>query len=164
MSSRRLFLLASGMACLVAFSARPTVAQPKAPPPPAKYDVDIYYRIVAFRNQRAELVRALQKDLKALGFERDPDDEALGEDQNELENVKVTRIKGTIPSVNARKILSNPSVLTILLKPAGKELPAKDQRVRVNLGLASELSPGRQQALATELLTVLRKLGFRVAV
>lgn len=164
MSSRRLFLLAAGVVCLATLSARPTVAQPKAPPPPAKYDVEIYYRILAFRNQRARLVLALQKDLKALGFERDPDDEALGEDQNEVENVKVTRIKGTIPSANARKILSNPSVLTILLKPAGKELPAKDQPVRVNLGLASDLSPGRQQALAAELSTVLRKLGFRAAV
>ena len=106
----------------------------------------------------------MKKELASLGFERDREDEAQGEDQNEVENVKVTRIKGTIPSANARKILGNPNVLTILLKPAGKELPAKDQPVRVNLELASQRSLGRQQVLTSELVTVLGNSGFRQAV
>src|SRR5262249_22018184 len=129
MSSRRLFLLATGVVCLAALSVRPTAAQPKDPPPPASYAVNIYYHISALPNQRPRLFLDLRKDLKALGFERDPDDEALGEDLNEVENPKVTRIKGTIPSANVRKIFNNSNVLTVLLKPAGASLPAKDQPV-----------------------------------
>src|SRR6266540_2332655 len=105
MSSRRLFLLAAGVVCLVALvTSRPGLTQPKAPPPPAKYDIEIHYRIVAFRNERARQFLALKKELKALGFERDDKDEELGDDLNEIENVKVTRMKGTIPSANARKV------------------------------------------------------------
>src|SRR5262249_49991108 len=124
----------------------------------------VYYRIITTRSQRERLFDRLLRDLKALGFKRDPDDESLGEDINEVENVKATRLRGTIPSANARRILSNPSVQAILLKPAGARLPPSDRPLRVALALAGQLPPARQQELATALEAVLTRLGFREAV
>ena len=158
-SASSFLILASG---LLLFAARPARAQPKAPPPPATFDIDVRYRIVGDRNERARALLALFRDLKALGFKRDPEDEAAGEDLNEIENEAVTHIKGTIPSANARKVPANPSVRTILLKPAGLKLP--DGRVRVDLTLAANLTPAAQRSLAAEVLAVLRGFGFREAV
>ena len=157
-----LLVLACG---LVLSAVRPAPGQPrpKAPPPPATFDIDVRYSIVAGRNQRARALLALKHDLKTLDFKRHADDEVAGEDQNEIENVAVTHLRGTIPAANARKILRNPSVRTILLTPTGVKLLA-DKAVRVELDLAAHLQPTAQRILAAELLAVLRELGFREAV
>jgi hypothetical protein len=162
MSHRAAFSLFALASVVGLFSARPAPGQPKVPPPPASYDIDVRYRIVAGRNERARAFLALLRDLKALGFKRDADDEATGDDLNEIENVAVTHIKGTIPSANARKVPRNPSVRTILLTPAGVKLPAGP--VRVDLDLAANLTPAAQRQLAGELVAVLRGFGFREAV
>src|SRR5215469_12981686 len=104
MSHRVAFSVFALTSVVALFAARPAPAQPKAPPPPATYDIDVRYHIVAGRNERARAFLALLRDLKALGFKRDPEDEAAGDDLNEIENVAVTHIKGTIPSANARKV------------------------------------------------------------
>jgi hypothetical protein len=161
-SSRRLLSLVA--VCLFAPGTGSTRAQVKSPPLPEKYDIDIRYRIDALRNGRARIFLDMVKYLKSLGFVRDPDDEIRGEDLNEVVNFKATRMKGTLPSATARKVLLHRSVLTILLTPAGGKLPAQDQPVRVALELASALSPSRQRSLINDLSTILRSLGFREAV
>ena len=91
-----------------------------------------------------------------------PDDEVAGEDQNEIENVAVTHLRGTIPAANARKVLSNPSVRTILLTPAGvNSLPTRPWR---GTGTGRQSSSRGSEHLAAELLAVLGELGFREAV
>ena len=164
MSYRYAFSLVALAFGLLHLAVRPAPAQPRTPPPPPAFDVEIHYRIFAARNQRARAFQRLLEDLKGLGFQRDPDDAAAGEDKNEVENVKATRLKGTIPPRNARLILRNPYVRTIRLVPAGVKLPAADQPVRVDLTLAAELSPSRQRVLAADLVSILKMLGFRQGV
>src|SRR5262249_3305631 len=48
------------------------LAQPASPPPPAKYEATIRYRITSARDQHVVEYDALVDDLKKLGFEFDP--------------------------------------------------------------------------------------------
>src|SRR5258708_19417066 len=92
---------------------------------------------------------------KSFGLVRDegPDDEP--------KDPEVDRVTGRMPSGNARKILLNPFVQTIMLAPQGLKLPAEGQRVKVSLELATGLPPDRQRVLFEQVLNQLDQIGFR---
>lgn len=153
MNSHRLLplltlLLAVGSVC----------AQPAAPAPPTEYDAQIRYQIDAFRNERLEQFFPLVKYLESVGFKKDegPIDEA--------ENPRVTRMTGTVTAAGARKLIAPRQVRTVLLLPKGFELPAETDPVRVQLELATGLTPDRQRILADQVRGVLAGMGFKEAV
>jgi hypothetical protein len=134
-------------------------AQPAAPPPPKEYKVHLRYRIRANRAQRIAQFLEMTKYLQAIGFNKDP-----GPD-NEAEDNDATRMTGTIPSANARRLLSERHVKSLLLIPAGFEVPADPEApVKVQLQLSGGLPLDRQQVLADQVRGLLLKLGFREAV
>lgn len=139
-----------------------SAAEPPAPPPPQTYDVQISYRINAFRNERLLQYNEMTGYLKKLGFQRDPK-EAV--EETEPEDVKHTRISGTIPSRRARDILNERHVRSIQLTPHGAKLPEdKAARVRVEIELSGGLTPEDQYRLNRQTFEVLAGLSFFEAV
>lgn len=155
---RRTFLPAAVplvLGCLVG-------AAPLAPPPPATYDVVVRYRIDAFSNERIVQFNAMLKDFAARGFRRDPNEEPP---PDEAIDVKATRLRGTVPAANARALLLDRHVRTILLLPAGVKLPEDaNQLVRVDIELSRGLSPDRQRLLHSQTVEALGTLKFAEAV
>jgi hypothetical protein len=161
MLSRRLFPL------LVLFSLlwgdqTLSAAAPSAPPPPESYDVQISYRINAFRNERLTQYYEMMDSLKKVGFRRDP---AEVVPENEPEDTARTRLRGTIPSQRVRDLLSERHIKTLLLVPHGAKLPEDDtQLVRVDLELTGGLNPQGQYQLWDQTFEVLAGLQFRGSV
>ncbi len=144
---------------LVCFHA--SAAEPAAPPLPETYDVQISYRINAFRNERlmqyAEMMRYLQK----LGFQRDPQDVS----ETEAEEAAHTRLKGSIPGRNAHNLLNDRHIRSIQLIPHGAKFPEdKAARVRVEIELYNGLTPEEQYRLSRQTFEVLAGLSFFEAV
>ncbi|HLN27176.1 MAG TPA: S8 family serine peptidase [Gemmataceae bacterium] len=134
-------------------------AQPAAPPPPPEYKVEIRYAIPGGQNEHIAQFLTMTRYLKSIGFKKDagPDDQAL--------NTDVTRMTGTIASANARKILKDHRVQTILLLPSGYQLPAEaGSRVKVELVLERLFTTERQRLLKDQVVGLLEPLGFKEAV
>src|SRR6185437_9728954 len=130
--------------------------------PPEVYDVEISYRINAFRNQRLLQYYEMMRFLKKAGFQRDPEEVVP---ENEPEDVKSTRLRGTIPARRARDLLNERHIKSILLIPHGTKPPEdKTQLVRVDLELYSGLSPEGQRQLSEQTSQVLAGIQFRGAV
>jgi hypothetical protein len=145
---------------LAAVLTTPLVAGPSSPPPPDEYDVIIRYRIDAARTERIIQFRAMMRYLESLGFDKDP-----SENENEVEDRTATEMTGHIKSANARKILLEPHIRTIMLYPKGANLPADaEQFVRVDLGLTADLKEDLQHKLYNQTGEVLRSLGFQEGV
>jgi hypothetical protein len=140
---------------LIATAIRSGIA---APPPPAKYDVHIRYRIDAAPLDRVNLYAGMMRYSQRLGFVVDPDMDDDPSDANE------TRLRGTIPSLTARELLREPHVQAILLLPAGFKLPDDTAPVKVQLKLASGLPLDKQRLFADQTRTQLSLLGFQEAV
>jgi hypothetical protein len=87
-------ILATGLA-LVVLSLFALVQTGRAAPP-ARYDVQLRYRINASRNQRIAQFLAMTRDLESLGFKKNPGEESEAEDPTE------TRMTGSIDAANAR--------------------------------------------------------------
>jgi hypothetical protein len=144
---------------LIALSPSRHVAA--APPAPETYDVQITYRINAFRNERVLQYYEMMRFLKKLGFQRDPDEEVP---DTEPEDVTQTRLKGTIPAGSARELLAERHVRSILLFPHGVKLPEdKKTRVRVEIALRSGLTLEQQYRLSQQTFQVLAGLNFSAA-
>jgi hypothetical protein len=153
MTSRSAFLLLIA----ITLGSPAAAADLPAPPPPAEYDVQIRYQIDAFRNERLLQYFPMLRYFESLGFER------KGEpDEGEPENPNHTLIVGTIPAKNARKLLAERHVRSVLLLPKGTVLgaDAAAEPVRVHLELAGGLTPERQWQLAEQVRVVLADLGF----
>jgi hypothetical protein len=148
---------------LAALLAAPLFADPPSPPrPPApdEYDVIIRYRIDAARTERIIQFRAMMRYLESIGFDKDPSD-----NENEVEDRTATEMTGHIKSANARKILLEPHIYTIMLYPKGAKLPTEaDQLVRVDLGLKANLKQELQDKLYNQTREVLRSIGFQEGV
>src|SRR5437773_1643677 len=114
--SRRLLLLASFVFTFTGFRAE---AQPVAPAPPKEYQVQIRYRIHAGRNERVRQFFPMVEFFERLGFKR----ENGADVEAEAEDASQNRMAGTIGSANARRLLEEPHVKSILLMPAGYKLP-----------------------------------------
>lgn len=152
----RLLLTASIAFLAIVFLAGPdTRAQIKTPKPPDTYDVQIRYRIQADRNERVLQFDEMSKFFAGLGFkETETDDSDLAPFDPSAE-----RMIGTVPSKNARELLDDRRVQTILLAPAGYKLPEKpDEPVRVRVELATNRD---QLALFNQVSIALSRLGFR---
>ncbi|GIW82366.1 MAG: hypothetical protein KatS3mg105_4173 [Gemmatales bacterium] len=123
------------------------------PTPPEKFDVELRYRIYAGRNERLRQYDKLLRFFEKIGFEKDPGSMAEPLDTRE------TRMRGTISSARARQLLYSPYVKTILLKPAGYELP-QEGMVKVHIEITDGLPPNRQRLLSEQSAARLRALGF----
>jgi hypothetical protein len=145
---------------LPAVLAVPLTASPPGPPPPDEYDVIIRYRIDAARNERVTQFREMMRYLESIGFDKDP-----SENENEVEDRTATEMTGHIKAADARKILLEPHIRTIMLYAKGAKLPADvEQFVRVDLGLTANLEERLQHNLYNQTRDVLRTLGFQEGV
>ncbi|HEY7311262.1 MAG TPA: hypothetical protein VH643_18010 [Gemmataceae bacterium] len=137
-------------------------AAPPAPAPPKTYDVQISYRINAFRNQRLMQYYEMMRFLKKAGFQRDPEEEVP---ETEPEDATRTRMRGTIPARQARELLNERHIRSILLWPHGVKPPEdKSQAVRIEIELASSFSTEGQRLLSEQTFEVLAGIQFRGAV
>lgn len=126
-----------------------------APPPPAKYDAVIRYQIRAARNERISQYLELTRLLDAAGFKR------IATDVDEAVDPSAERFRGTLPSSAIRQVLADSHVRTILLSPAGYQLPEKAETlVPVNIDIAGGLQFNRQQLLHAQTREILEKMGF----
>jgi hypothetical protein len=147
---------------LLGLASTALAVAPAEPPPPAAWNAQLRYQILAFRTERLRQYAQMTDALKAAGFERDPD-EAVADD--EPENPKATRMSGTVPNKGLPGLFRQRHIRTVLLYPRGSKLPEKGTRVRVDLRLASGYSPAIQKRLAAQTAAVLRKgAGFIEAV
>ncbi|HJZ90580.1 MAG TPA: hypothetical protein VKE40_06875 [Gemmataceae bacterium] len=130
-------------------------AQIKVPKPPDTYDAQIRYRILADRNERVLQFEAMTKFFGGLGFKEAESEEA------DLAPFDPTAelMTGTIPSKNARRLLEDRRVQTIMLAPPGYKAPDDPQTpVRVMLELTK--TPD-QLRLFNQVEAALRPLGFK---
>jgi hypothetical protein len=130
-------------------------AQVKVPKPPETYEATIRYRIVADRNERVLQFEEMSKYFGGLGFkeaENEESDLAPFDPTAEILN-------GTIPSKNARDLLKDRRVQTIVLAPAGYKPPAD---VNTPIRVLVELSVTRDQiAFWNQSSIALASLGFK---
>lgn len=134
-------------------------AQSAAPPPPKVYKAVIRYQIRAPLAVRIDQYQAMLRHFEALGFRKDE-----GAD-NEAEDPNVIRMSGSIPSANARQLLEDRRVRSILLMPAAYDLAANaDKPVKIAVELLPGLPADRQSLLAEQVRRRLEELGFRAFV
>jgi hypothetical protein len=132
-----------------------------APPPPKEYEVEIRYQIYASRDQRIVQFQDLVRYLESIGFHKKP----AADPEAEILDPNQTRMSGTIASEQVPKILLDPHVKSLLLRPVGIKLPEElDKPVKVQLTLASGLPLDRQRLLADQVRERLNLLGFREAI
>jgi hypothetical protein len=130
--------------------------------PPEVYDVQISYRINAFRNERLLQYNEMMRFLKKAGFQRDSE-EVVSE--TEAEDATHTRLRGTIPARRARDLLNERHIRSILLLPHGVKPPEdKSQLVRVEIELFNGLGPEGHRQLSEQTSQVLAGIQFRGAV
>jgi hypothetical protein len=152
---RSLWIALISFVAIVFLGGVDTRAQIKTPKPPDTYDVQIRYRIQADRNERVLQFDEMTKFFGTLGFkETETEESDLAPFDPAAE-----RMIGTVPSKNARELLNDRRVQTILLSPAGYKLPEKpDEPLHVRI----EISPNRDQLrLFKQVEIALGKLGFR---
>jgi len=139
------------------------IGQPAAPPPPARYQIVLRYRIAAARDQHVLRYDAMIQHLRAVGFAFNPPLEKMP--QTDREDRTKDYLRGTIASNKVLKLLGNPSVAALLVMPEEFEYPSKDldKRVRVQLELAGGFDADRQRELAEQVRAILAVLDFREA-
>src|SRR5262245_22222837 len=128
----------------------------KYPPAPKEYDVSLRFQIRAPLPGWYDRFDEMMAELKRLGFTRE------ARPADEPEDPSNDRLNGVAASENARKLLSQRYVQTILLRPKGYKAQPND-RVKVRLELAGGLSLERQQVLHGQVVERLGLLGFREA-
>ncbi|MSR53567.1 MAG: hypothetical protein EXS09_09810 [Gemmataceae bacterium] len=135
-----------------------STAQVKVPRPPDAYDVHLRYRIQANRDERVLQYEAMTKYLGSLGFKENESDEG---DLAPFD-LNAEMMSGTIASKNAREILRERRVQTILLAPAGYS-PPEDTKSLVRVAIELSLSKD-QLLLFNQVAVALRSLDFRMDV
>ncbi len=157
---RHRLLIASVLFVGIALTA---VAEPISPPPPKEYRVHIRYRIFAGRAERVRQFYPMVAFLESLGFKRDE-----GADIDaEAENANLIYMTGTISSANARRLLEEPHVKSLLLLPPGFRLPGPEEAeapVKVQIQLVNALGQTQQRLLAEQTAARLREFGFKEAI
>lgn len=146
------------VAAAAAYGSNPS-AEAISPPPPKEYRVILRYQLRGPRVERLRQFAAMKSYLQSLGFQKDASEE------NEAEDPRITRITGTIGSANARKMLGDEHVRSILLAPSDFSPPAEAQQpVKVQLELMGGRELDRQRLLADQLKEVLKNGGFQEAI
>jgi hypothetical protein len=129
-----------------------------APPGPAVWDVQLRYRISAFGSERVKQYREMLAAFKAAGFVRDAADTG---DEDEPDAPRVMRMRGTVPASGVARLAGQRYVRALLLSPKGATMPAKGERVRVDLELPSGYLPQAQRDRHRQTAAVLTRLaGF----
>src|SRR5262245_23899293 len=136
MSRRLIAIVLFGIGTAFVFSA------PPAPPAPDTYNVLIRYQINAFGNVRLRQYDEMTRALGAAGFVRDPDEDVA---DDEPDNPKATRMRGTVPAKGVARLLLQRHIRTLVLYPGDAKLPAKATPVRVDIRLASGFTPDIQR-------------------
>jgi hypothetical protein len=146
---------------LAAIASAAAFTQTPAPPPPAQYDVQIRYQIEAPRNERVRQYNELLGSLKKIGFVLD----TSKVEETDPEDVRATRLYGTISGDKALQLAQVRNVRTVLLTPANAK-PADDKTTPVRVQLQLAQTPGRQtqRQLVEQLRPVLAGLGFKEGV
>lgn len=153
----RLWGLVVLASALVTGAAR--VDPASAPPAPARYRVEIAYRIYAAGQQRVSQFRAMLRYLRSVGFDPDPVTPA------EVADPTATRLGGTVAPDRACDLLEDLHVQSLLLVPADYRLPDDPEAlVKVQLRVVAGLSPDRQRLLADQVREKLREIGFQESV
>ncbi len=147
---RRCLLALTVVAMVVAES--PT--QVRWPDPPAEYDVTLRFLLRSPLPAWYDHFDRMVADLKRLGFQRT----VLPEDG--IEDPNNDRLEGIVSSRQSRRLLSQPLVQTVLLKPRGF-LPTPGQPIKVRLELASGLPRESQKNLHRQVVERLASLGFK---
>ncbi len=153
MLSKRFLLV---VAIILGVHGTRAVAQAPRPAAPKEYDVELRYRIQAGRNDRLKQYFAFVKALEAAGFQKDqgPDDEP--------DNPTYNRMSGKIASNKVRELFRSPAVKSLLIYPAGYQLPEDgDTPVKVSLELSSGRAAEQQRLFADQVREQLKDLGFR---
>jgi hypothetical protein len=126
---------------------------------PAKYRVQVRYRIPAAREIHIRQYDQMLDDLEKIGFQFVPPRDQLP--PTDREDRGVNRLNGILAAADVMKLFHNPNVASALLIPDGYKLPAEpEQPVKVRLELASGIPLDRQRALADQVRALLRELGW----
>jgi hypothetical protein len=153
--------LLSPLALVLVLTSSLGAADPVAPPPPAEYRVLFRYGLPSSRNPHVAQFDAMMTYLKSIGLKLelppDADAEFLREDAS------VNWLVGTIPSGQARKMLTEPHVRSLLLLPASAKLPEGMNPVRIQMELRGGMTIRNQQLQAAQALALLQAFGFREA-
>jgi len=147
-------LLCSAFLCAVA--AAPVLAQAPQPAPPKEYDVQLRYRINAARNERILQYFTFLEFLEKVGFRKDPGPE------NEPEVMSFDRMTGKIAAANARRLLDDRHVKSLILFPAGYQLPEDGSTpVKVQIEIVAGRPVAVQRLLHEQVKEQLAKLGYK---
>ncbi len=133
-------------------------AQVVAPPRPANYNAQVRYVVGGSRLSRLEQFFAMTKWLEAHGFKKADGSEELAEDP------AATILPGTVSAAAAHGLLGEQHVRSVLLMPAGYQIPDGDQPVKIQIELDSGRELHRQRLLADQTKVLLATQGFREAV
>ncbi|MBX3400141.1 MAG: hypothetical protein KF873_15525 [Gemmataceae bacterium] len=141
---------------LLVGSIVPAAAQ-TYPAPPAKYHVDLRYKIAAEQNQRVRDYKALMAALAKLGFEADPREDA---DLDQFD-ASAERLAGTIPAAQAKGLLDIAAIRTSLLRDSATPLPDNAKApVQLRIRIASGLGLAEQRTLHEQVVAQLGRIGF----
>lgn len=154
----RIFALTLSVGVISPLCTRADVKQPE---PPGKYNVEFRYRIKADRNERIRQFDIMMKYIGSLGFvETENDDSELAPFDPSAE-----RMIGTMPSKDARAMVLQPNIHTVLFTPSTWKAPADEkERVKVLLELSSGYVVERQRLYSDQIKQVLGKFGFQEAI
>jgi hypothetical protein len=136
-------------------------AQATAPAPPKEYRVIIRYRIQAGRTERIRQFFPMVEYFESIGFQKDE-----GPD-NEAEDASLNRMTGRISSANARKLLTERHVKSIMLLPPDFKFPGLEDEntpIKVQLELVPGLPATPQRLLSEQVRERLKEFGFLEAI
>src|SRR5947209_946745 len=110
-----------------------SAAQTAASSPPARYQVILRYQIVAARDQHVVQYDAMIAHLEKLGFAFDPP--LVRHAETDREDRSKNYLKGSVAPDKLLRMLSNPSVASLLVMPQDFKYPPEDldKIVRVRL-------------------------------
>jgi hypothetical protein len=136
------------------------LAQVKLPKAPERFDVEFRYSIRAGRNERIVQFTEMMKYLDRLGFKRNETEDS----DLDIFNPDAERMSGTIPSANARKLLDESHIQTVLLAPAGFKPADEKDRAKVLIELNNGFPLQTQRQFRAQTKDALAPFNFEDAV
>jgi hypothetical protein len=135
-------------------------AQVKRPEVPKTYGVEFRYRIDAERNERIRQFKLMRDFFNKLGFEEIVTEESENADLNPEAN----KLMGLIPGTDAKSLLQDVRVRTVLVYPKGFQLLEDDSLVRLSIELSGGLPQNEQRRFHEQSLIVLQQLGLQESI
>lgn len=130
------------------------------PEPATQAVVTFRYRLSADLTERIRQYRAMMKFLEELQFTPEEREDA------DLDQFDPTAelLSGTMPMKNAGKLLADPRIITVQIRPDGWRPPEEGNRVEIRLTLAGPLAAKEQRLLHEQVARQLRLLNFQESV